>query len=319
MAEYSFRIRFNLPEGTRINIAEPTWTFGPVDGVDVSMRPLHESTIGKSGQLSCRASGFTDEQSARSTGERVRDILTLAFAHARVPADFGDRAPRSYITPAGLAMLEKERGGRVLHDYHGLQVFVSDPVPSFTDFNVNAVVGRAGDALKAGVTAAIDVAPQLDAAVRTAFDLFSASAGVRNSDSRFLLLMMAVETLTQQQPRSEHELAHVDALVKATEAADLTGDEKKSLLSSLQWLRIESVGAAGRRLARSLGSRLYGDLAPDRFFMKCYDMRGQLVHGYVPRPDHGVVGTMAAQLEQFVGDLIALPLLPSLHRSDAER
>ena len=307
MADYGFRLRFNLPEGARINIADASWTFGPVDGAEVTLRPLHEPSIDKAGKLSCRARGFPSEEAARSAGEKVRDILTIGFARARVPADFGDRAPRSHITRAGLEHFERQRGGRVLHDHHGLQAFESDPAPTFTDFNIKAVVGRSGDALKAAVAAAVVAAPRLDAATRTAFDLFSASAGVQNSDSRFLLLMMAVETLTVQRPRSEDSMAHVDSLIQTTEESGLGDEERRSLRSSLEWLRIESIGAAGRRLASKLGERLYDGVAPPRFFMRCYELRGALVHGHMPRPDHGHVGSMAAQLEQFVADLIAAP------------
>jgi hypothetical protein len=307
--DYSFRLRFNLPDSVRINLDEVFWVFGPVSGAEITLRPLADGPIKDATRLSCRGRGFADEQSARAAGERVRDILTVALAHARVGADFGDRAARSYITAAGIKHLEQQGSGRVLHDYHGLQAYLSEPAPRFVDFHAKGRVGRSGEAFKNAIGMAVRVEPQLDPATRIAFDLFSASSGVENADSRLLLLMMAIETLVVQNARDEAGREHVERLMQMTRDAPLSDREKQSLLSSLQWLLLESIGTAGRRLAGTLRGPQYGGMAPDRFFMLCYDLRGALVHGRVPRPEASTVGTVAAQLEQFVADLISSPHL----------
>jgi hypothetical protein len=45
------------------------------------------------------------------------------------------------------------------------------------------------------------------------------------------------------------------------------------------------------------------------FFTRCYELRSQLVHGHFPRPASGEVGTRAASLEGFVGDVLGASLL----------
>jgi hypothetical protein len=306
--DFSFRIRFDLPEIVRINLAEDRWSFGPVNGSIVTLKSEPDGTIQKAGRLSCSASGFRDEDTALRTGELVRDILVVAFARAQVPADFGDRAPRSHITQYGIEMLERAHGARVLQDIHGLQTFLSEPSPSFVHWGAKGVVGRSGEMVKRCVEATILLEPCLNLAMRTAFDLYSASSAVGISDARFLLLMMAVETLLVQQPRVGAAKQHVEQLIQLTRQADLPSEEKKSLVSSLEWLLLESIGSAGRRLANTL-TKGYAELPASRFFMKCYEVRSALVHGDVPRLDHGEVGTLAANLEVFVGDLISTPVL----------
>lgn len=71
----------------------------------------------------------------------------------------------------------------------------------------------------------------------------------------------------------------------------------------------ESIGQAGRRLARTLEPRTYQGFAPATFFIRCYEMRSKLVHGHIPRPDRGEVDLLAANLETFVGDLLSGSLL----------
>jgi hypothetical protein len=50
-------------------------------------------------------------------------------------------------------------------------------------------------------------------------------------------------------------------------------------------------------------------MQPKRFFDECYRLRSQLVHGAYPRPSRELVDKTAAQLEVYVGDLIAVRLL----------
>jgi hypothetical protein len=124
------------------------------------------------------------------------------------------------------------------------------------------------------------------------------------------MLTMAVETLLDPQSRSDAAKAHVRAMIEATDANTiLTQSERNSLEGSLTWLQDESIGQAGRRLARTLEPRTYGGKAPAAFFTRCYEMRSALTHGHVPRPDRGEVDVLAANLETYVGDLLAGRLL----------
>jgi hypothetical protein len=83
------------------------------------------------------------------------------------------------------------------------------------------------------------------------------------------------------------------------------------MVGTLEWLKEESIGQAGRRLAAQLGERRYmdGNETPVQFFTRCYTLSSNLVHGHVPRPAESDVGSRAASLEVFVGHLISGELL----------
>jgi hypothetical protein len=145
-----------------------------------------------------------------------------------------------------------------------------------------------------------------------AFDLYSASTFQPSADARFVMLVMAVETLLDPKPRPESSLAHVEHLIGLTEAADLPDSERASLLSSLKWLRFQSIGQAGKTLAATLGERTYLDMTPPKFFAHCYDLRSRLVHGAALRPERREVDVAAAHLELFVSHVLSSELLDTV-------
>ncbi len=124
--------------------------------------------------------------------------------------------------------------------------------------------------------------------------------------------MMAIETMIEPRLREATVVQHVDRLIAETRDASLPDGEIASIVTSLRWLRNESIGQAGRRLVRRLGDRKYDGEGASKFFTGCYEMRSALVHG---RSDHlapRAIGSRAASLELFVGDLLSLELLNSL-------
>ncbi len=148
---------------------------------------------------------------------------------------------------------------------------------------------------------------------KTAFALYSGSMFVSSlADARFLMLMMAIETLIEQEFRSDAAVSHVNQLIHETQTAGLSTDETRSLVSSLEFLRQESIGGAGRQLVRGLGDRVYGNSvkeSPAKFFTGCYNLRSNLVHGSHPRPTFSDVNERVAGLEMMVADLLSGELL----------
>jgi hypothetical protein len=198
----------------------------------------------------------------------------------------------------------------VLNDVHGLMTFECEPQPRFLRLGpVIAMVSSPHQRL----TEAMEAATRLNATITSrellAYDLYAASFSESNADARFVMLMMAIETLIEPQPRSEEARAVVDTLIQATRSSSLPAGEVASIEGALDWLHSESISRAGRRLASRLGDRTYQGDTPARFFTRCYDLRSRLVHGAEPRPTRAEVGGLAAGLEHFVGDLISGPLL----------
>ncbi len=206
-------------------------------------------------------------------------------------------------------MCEEQTGERVLNEA-ALNVFDEDPWPRFARVGpASGVVGRNFVVVLGAIKAAAERDLRVPEQEALAYNLFSASFSQPQEDARFMMLMMATETLINLQPRTPEVQAHVDNLIALTREADLPANERQSILGTLKWLHDESISQGGRRLARKLGNRLYADESPERFFTSCYSIRSGLAHGHHPRPS--VDGRVAA-LETFVADLLSAELLDTV-------
>jgi hypothetical protein len=314
---YAFRIRFALSGFVRLNsAAEEELPVRTESGEDVKLRALQRGqALQDAEQLVLIGRGYATEADARDAGSRWRGFTERALARVNVGANFGDRAPGSFMTPDYLSMLAQQWGvERVLQDEHGLMVFEAEPWPMFALSTVTAVVGRPAPRLVKAIEKAKELSGEISDREKTAFELYSSSMFVApaSADARFLMLMMGIETLIEQEPRSEATLALVDRWIREVTESELPSDELTSLLSSLEFLRVESIGRAGRRLVQRLGDRRYGDPEkepPAKFFTRCYELRSRLVHGAHPRPTFNEVNGRTAGLETMVSDLLSGELL----------
>ena len=321
---YSFRIRFILPDQIRVGIESeecPLTPEGSIPKITLrSKKPrsliadskelVPKLLISDSKELVLRGDGYSSEEEAWLAGEHARDAITRVFARLRMGADFGDRAPKGVVTNVGLKMLEQQAGERVLNDVHGLMTFETEPSPVFVGVEVKASLKKSPEKFVQALRLSLNFRDELKLEERVSFDLFGASFFNPSPDARLVLLMMAVETLLKPEPRSSAVKQHVDELIRLTkESTTLPEDEKKSLLGSLEQLYTESIGQAGRKLAKKLGNRKYLGHSPREFFTYCYNLRSWLVHGDVPPPTREEVDQAATKLQDFVGDLLSGPLL----------
>lgn len=267
-----------------------------------SMRAAREFVI--------TGSRYSSVDEAQAEAEAWCAALQSAFARVAIGADFGGRAPHSYLTQTGIDGLQAEHGRRVLNDVHGTTVYECEPAPLFARLgSPQWLVHKPEDKVRNAIAFAIVNRRSMSSHEQLAYDLFSASFFQPSADGRFVMLMMAVETLIEQESRSNRARDLVDEFIRTVERSGLETSEQTSLVGSLKALQRESIGQAGRRLAASLGDRSYMGERPTRFFSECYDLRSQLVHGADPRPSQEEIGARAAQLELFVGHLLSGPLL----------
>jgi hypothetical protein len=303
---YCFRIRFRLGDHVKIQTADREWTFSdPGSDAQVALygndptKPIEDARV-----LVLRGAGYPTDAAAQEAAARWLSVLQSAFARFGVGADFGDRAPQSAFTTCGLQHLEAETGSRVLNDVHGTMTFECEPAPVFAGWQIEVMIGRAAESLRRAIEVALSTGHAMTRRQQLAYDLFGGSFFTTSADARFVMLMMAVETLIEPKPRTDEVRRHVQGVIEATEQSGLDADEIRSIIGSLRWLLQESIRRAGQRLARSLGNRRYMDQPPERFFSDCYEMRSQLVHGAFPRPSRAEVDARAATLETFTGHLI---------------
>lgn len=283
----------------------------PVEGKEIVLKAVdgEEGSLADAKNVALIGKAFDTDDETQAAAQRWRDVLRKAFASANVGADFGDRAAGGFFFAEGLKWLAGDSGDRFLNDAHGIMVYECEPEPRFA--RAGPVQARAGpneEKIVGAIAAARALRVSMSAAEALAYDLYAASFSESSADARFMLLMMAVETLIDTRPREDRIREHVDSLIAATRRSELPDPEVASIVGSLGWLRDESIGQAGRRLAAKLGDRRYMDEQESavQFFTECYQLRSTLVHGHEPRPSRDRVGTRAATLERFVADLLSL-------------
>jgi hypothetical protein len=97
----------------------------------------------------------------------------------------------------------------------------------------------------------------------------------------------------------------VSRLIQIVHESGLDEGTRSSLSGSLQRLKSESIGQAGRALVdRLLLGRIYRGQPPAPFFTFCYDLRSSILHdGSVPATVNDFPSVCAAA-QEFVCDLL---------------
>lgn len=268
---------------------------------------VRDQDVSDAYSLTLRASGYRSEAAARVAGFRWRGVLERAFAYARAGADFGDRREgglrfASHVQRA----MEEEAGSPVLPHRYGLMVFPTHPDPQFLQFSAHGIAHPVRGRLVAALKSEAAFLPVSDSE-HLAYTLYGSAFFIDVSpEARFMMLMMAVEALMEQAPRSQAARVKLDAIVSEVQKSDdLDLEERKALVDALQLQKRESLSQAGRRLAASLNGRMYADKPPSDFFTQCYRVRGKLAHprgAGVRRED---IESLIGPLQDFVGDLLA--------------
>jgi hypothetical protein len=306
-SRYCFRLRFEL--GQRQTLSFESRERRLSQSENVSIIALGDDPINKAEKLAVIGRGYRTEATADAAARRWQGYAERGFARANLGADFSGRSGGGVATEYGLRMFWSQTWRPVLNDFPRM-VFKERPWPRF--FRMGAVglrVGTHPNAVLGAIGRAAGLEVTMSERQALAYNLYSASFWEPSEDARFVMLMMAVETLIEPAPRSDLVGRHVDRLIEQTHNSALDPSEVRSLVGSLEWLRNESVGQAGRRLSRALGARRYADESPARFFTQCYETRSRLVHGGFPRAS---VESRVASLEIFVSHLLSAELLDAV-------
>jgi hypothetical protein len=115
----------------------------------------------------------------------------IAVAEHRIGMD------SRFLERYGLKWLEEQHGARILNNAHGTIVYECEPPPRFVHQEVSAVVGKPEGRAIAALRAASQLGIQTTDQEKLAYDLYSGSFFQPAADARFLMLMMALETLIE--------------------------------------------------------------------------------------------------------------------------
>lgn len=269
--------------------------------------------------LCTKGRNFPTEASAINADALAQSELMKTFAYLGIGAYFGNS--REGDTPASASMIRPYfvDGPRSYFDDYGFKLHSSE------DSGINSQITLRDHAEAIITPGFARFNHALELAFRNrliskpealAYDLFSASPFVGLVDAHFMILMMALEALIDQQPRVEPERLHIQSLIEKTCAVAATNNLPEvnwdSVVGSLKDMeKRESVGQAGKRLMVKLGERQYAGVTSKKFFDGCYKVRSRLAHGLLPSPTKEEVERLTWPLSRLVCDLIAEPELPA--------
>jgi hypothetical protein len=303
-----FRARAVLGSRCEISAADTELVLKDANGIRVTLAVADgATTLTDARDIALVGTGFPTEPEAQLAAALWREAVVLGFARAGIGADFRERRPGGpTLSDDFRALLAERFPGVTLHDdIGGISVFAAASEAIVMTFEASLMKGYNADQLTKLVRSAFEGGHDPSPRRWLSFDLYSTSFFLEFPDSRLMMLAMALETLIDQQERDAAALEVIEQLTAIVNQSDLLEAAKSSLAGSVRSLKRESVNAAGRRLAATLGDRKYMDKTPPQFFSYCYNLRSALAHGHVPRPSHDEVNVAAANLEQMVGDLIA--------------
>lgn len=313
---YSFRLHLELDTPGRIRVDGTEGTLSTENGHTVRLKTDRDVLFTEATDIAVVGSGYITEAEAHEDGERWQSAVMLGMAHNCLSAALRLRDSDGGFSDGGLDLarnaLSPDSPAQIYNELSGVRTFPTEPPALFFSAHARGVASTDPERLFSSIRQAHAVGAVATPEQLLAFEMYNASFGTDAPDVKLVCLTMAVEILIEQERRSEAEQAIVnDAIARAGEL-DLDRAARESFVGSLRHLRDESIAAAGCRLARTLGELTYMGESPEVFFKRCYAMRSVLVHGGSNRPTKSEVGSRAATLIIFVGDLLSVPTLGAL-------
>lgn len=312
MPSYDFRLRFNLPENYRINSdAEEIELLELSSGEHIKLVSDGRGTpIKDHNRAAVIGKLFASEDQARNAAEKSKRALLYWVVEGRLGIDFGDGRQRNFVTEAYLAILQEERGSPFRNDMHGIDVYEHVENLMFVSVNAKGTAGKHPPNLIGTFQREYPNSPHLPEKLVLACELYASSFFDMSSRSRFITLVTAVEALLEQPERSDEAKALVEEFKTKTLQSTVDEPTKASIIGSLEWLRYQSIGQAGRELAYSLlpDQSFDGQSSVD-FFKRCYERRSQILHSGEISDGREDISHLANVTETFVNGL----LLAELH------
>lgn len=305
---YMFRARFKVAPTIRIDANIEELVLDKTGDVRVCLKSLTPGQLVKDAEeLALRGEGYSSEAQAADDGKRWVGALVLGTISEFVGIDFGQRDPMGWLSPTGLELASAMTpGARAYNDDPGLMVVPQSPPPVFHRNQATAIAGKNGAALAGNVRHAFIQRAEPDAQSLLACEMYGASQLMPSGDSRFLMLMIAVEAMIEAGNRSTAQVQAIDQLIERLDSLPFGEDDRRVLKQTIGGLKRESINSAGKRLAASLGDRTYAGKSPKAFFADCYTARSNLVHGNLGRPDSATIRELTGHLERFVRDLVLM-------------
>lgn len=307
MPTYQFRLRFNMLKGDHINSEqEELELLRTQDGQIIRLRAGSRGTpIKASSEIAIIGGPYSSPEEATEAARRAHESVVVWALRQRLGVDFGDGILRSFITDFGKKHYERELGHPARNDRLGIDVYESQEGLLFASRDAALALGKNVDTFVEQMRQTLSNPLGLSEKQMLAAELYSASFFDVSFRSRFITLVTAIEALLDPSLRSNEIQVFVnDAKAKAN-ALVADPATKQAMVSSLDWLRNDSIGQTGRVLAERLLVDLeYDGLRAGKFFSRCYRLRSEIVHnGKASDPTIDLL-QLSNTCQAFVADLL---------------
>jgi hypothetical protein len=276
-----FRIRWRFDPGRTLqNFDQPLAAELPTVGL-CELKIVGDKAGDVGQDLALKSGPFDSEAAARVAGEKAVAALLLTSLRSGYAVSIQPRAPTGFLFNAGRQFLAERLGLDIVYDdSYGLTVFEEvGRIRLVSVGGMRGIVGQPASAFVAAWSEAFLTAASCNERVLLSYDLSASSRFENSSRARFLLLVMAVEALVEQAPRSADERALIERLLVMIEAAGLPSDRATALRSGVGALKYQSIGHACRTFLRqAIASQILTDSEADAHFSQCYRLRGRIVH-----------------------------------------
>jgi hypothetical protein len=307
MPTFDFRIRFALPPDYSIGFKDASViVFEAPSGETIRLKAGRQDQPIQKHRVAALIGGpYPSADAARGAAEQTKRALTIWAVTSKVGIDFGDGHVRSAITDQGKRICEDSLGRPIRNDIHGIDIYESNPGLLFVSIEAKAHLRKGGEAFLNTFRSALDSTEPIEERLQLAMELYCSSFFDVTPRSRFLTLVTALEALLEKPSRSKLAVQLVEALQAKVAASAISTEEKDSIRGSLERLKNESIGRAGKAMAQALlGKQEYGGVEAPAFFTFCYNLRSQIVHQ--GRPDDPATDVLSAAntCQQFVRDIL---------------
>ncbi len=309
MPTYNFRLRFNFSDSYRISSDATELILWAQDDLEFKLK---SGATGKPLKEIPRAAifggTFATREQAQCAAEQTKRAILVWAVEQRVGIDFGDGKQQGTLTEEGVRYFEELHARPIRLDKHGIDVFETIKNVGFLNISCDPQVCKGIDGLIGTFQREFPKHLKFSEKQTLASEIYASSFFDVSQRSRFVTLVTAVEALLECEKRSSDIQNLIDEFICLTEEFVDDSSIRQSICGSLDWIRYESIGRAGRALTnRLLPTQTYAGKVAGAFFTKAYSLRSSLVHRGAPDESTDML-EMANAMEEFVAQLLMASL-----------
>ncbi len=306
MSTFKLRLRFKIANKGVIKGEGKEFEFTLPNGHEASLHAVNTETISDAKEFVILSGGYSTEETALQYGYKLKDAVLCYGTLYRVGVDVGKDKASTFLAEHVKEKILNTHGVKMIDDVHGITVYNEDfPTSSISTHGAIIVNARDTDYFSEQLCDLISIDFNLDDQIKLAMELMTSSFFESSPRARFLTLVLAAESVLSPEERSGETKRLVDDLKRLTEQASIDDPEKRSVIGTLNWLYKDSISTSLKKMALCyLPGNKYDGTTSVKFIKKCYEARSKLVHSGAVDESKYNVGTLAANLELYMKDML---------------